>query len=75
MMGLWFLLVIVVYRLAHGENIHDLALSTFCDLDVNIRVGDVVRWTNPTSKTLYLMGEGRRMELNVTIPPKRKYPY
>lgn len=72
MVTLAFLLFIGARGVAIGGHIHDLTLSSVCRLDVKIRVGDVVSWTNPTKETIRLAGEGCHAKLNVTVLSKRE---
>lgn len=67
-----FLLFIGVYRSAVGEKVHELTLCSICRLDVNINVGNIVRWTNTRNETLRLIGE-ESLGLNLTIPAEREY--
>lgn len=73
MVTLTFLLFIGALGVAIGGHIHDLTLSSVCRLDVKIRVGDVLRWINPTEETISLAGEGCHTRLNVTVLSKREY--
>jgi hypothetical protein len=55
-----------------GENVQDIARNGACDLNSVVRVGYVLRWRNPTNRTLYIRGEKCHTKLNIVIPPERK---
>ncbi|CAB3979368.1 ---NA--- [Paramuricea clavata] len=58
-----------------GENIHNIASTGVCDLNSIVRVGDNLRWKNPTNQTLYITGEECHTRLNIVIPPEQTATY
>lgn len=73
MSTLTILLLNLLILFVAGQSIHDIAGNSVCDLHAFVRVGDILRWRNPTNKTIYIKGEQCHTKLSIVIPPKRKW--
>ena len=55
-----------------GQSIRDIASNGVCDLNAIVRIGEVLRWRNPTNRTLYISDVKCHKRMNIVIPPERK---